>query len=142
MEPVQILPHLNAFFNVVVTLLLVAGFVAIRKGNRRLHPRIMISAVLTGIIFICCYGLQVYLVGHQRFPGDDWVRSVFLLILGTHTFLAVLAVPLIITVLVLARTERFTTHRRLARITFPIWLYVSITGVIIYWMNNHLRPPL
>ncbi len=77
-----------------------------------------------------------------RMKADDWVRTVFRVILTTHITLAVVVVPLIQRTFFLATRERFSEHRRLARITFPIWLYVAVTGLIVYAMNNHLRPPL
>jgi putative membrane protein len=135
------LPHLNALLNLGVFLLLVAGFVAIRRDRRRLHPRLMLSAFSLGVLFLAAYVAQVVLSGHQRFPGDDWVRTVFLAILTSHTLLAIAAVPLIVRVIYLGANRRFEAHRRLARVALPVWLYVALTGVVIYWMNNHLRPP-
>jgi putative membrane protein len=135
------LPHLNAFLNLGIFLLLIAGFVAIRRGRRRLHPRLMLSAFALGVLFLAAYVAQVVFSGHQRFPGDDWVRTVFLTILTSHTLLAIAAVPLIVRVIYLGANRRFEQHRRLARVTLPVWLYVALTGVVIYWMNNHLRPP-
>jgi putative membrane protein len=121
--------------------LLIGAFVAIRRGNRELHPRLMLSALAFGIGFLILYVVQVALTGHRRFPGDDAVRTLFLAILATHTTLAVLAVPLVLRSVHLAARARFAEHRRLVRITYPVWLYVSLSGVVIYWMNNHLRPP-
>ena len=97
-------------------------------------------AVKFGILFLVGYVVQTGVVGHQRFPGDDWVRQVFVWVLFTHTFLAVLVVPMIIRMLVLARRENWTKHRALAKWTFPIWVYVTFTGLFIYVMNNFVRP--
>jgi putative membrane protein len=120
----------------------VCGLVAIRRGNRRMHPRLMVGAFAVGAVFLVLYVLQVSLLGHRRFPGDDGVRTFFLAVLATHTVLAVAVVPLVLRALYLGLKARFAEHRRLVRITYPVWLYVSATGAIIYWMNYHLRPPL
>ena len=135
------LPHWNAVLNLGIAVLLVSAFAAIRRGRRDLHPRLMVGALALGALFLVSYVVQVSLVGHSRFPGDDWVRTLFVAILATHTLLAVAVVPLALRTVTLAAHGRFPEHRRIARITFPIWLYVSLTGVVIYWMNNHLRPP-
>lgn len=137
----DLLPHLNGALNGVMGSLLVAGLVAIRRGNRRLHPRLMVAAFALGVCFLVLYVVDWYLVGHRRFPGDDAVRTLFLTILTTHTVLAVIVVPLVLRTLQLGIQERFAEHRRIVRFTYPMWLYVSVTGVVIYWMNNFLRPP-
>jgi uncharacterized membrane protein YozB (DUF420 family) len=142
MVPTQVLPHLNGALNGLITVLLVCAFVAIRRGRRDLHPKLMLSAVIAGALFLVFYVVQFSLVGHRRFPGDDAVRTIFLVILTTHTVLAVAAVPLVLRALSLGLRQRFAEHRRIVRISYPVWLYVSVTGVLIYWMNNHLRPPV
>ena len=134
------LPHINMALNILIALLLLAGFVAIRKGKKTLHPRLMVSAVVSGLLFLGTYALQVGLTGHKSFPGDDWVRKVFLTVLITHTILAVAVPPLVMRALYLAIKDRLDEHRPLARITFGVWLYVAVTGVVVYAMNNHLRP--
>ena len=140
MTLVEALPHINAALNGTVAALLIAGFVAIRKGKRELHPKLMLSAFGVGLVFLAGYVLQVALTGHKRFPGDDWVRSAFLVVLLTHTILAVVIVPLVLRTLYLGLKKRLDEHKRIARITFALWLYVAVTGVVIYAMNNHLRP--
>jgi putative membrane protein len=135
------LPHWNAALNLGIAVLLVSAFAAIRRGRRDLHPRLMVAALTLGALFLISYVVQVWLVGHTRFPGDDWVRTLFVAILTTHTLLAVTVVPLALRTVYLAARGRFPEHRRIARVSFPIWLYVSVTGVVIYCMNNHLRPP-
>lgn len=137
----ELLPHVIGALNGIVTALLVLAWIAIRRGHRSLHPRLMVTAFATGILFLGLYVLQVSLVGHRRFPGEDGVRTVFLLILATHTALAVVVAPLVLRALFLGAKARFAEHRRLVRITYPAWLYVSLTGVVIYWMNHWLRPP-
>jgi putative membrane protein len=137
----EMLPHVGGALNAAVFALLIAAFVAIRRGRRELHPKLMLSAFALGVGFLVLYVAQVALMGHRRFPGDDAVRTLFLAILGTHTVLAVASVPLVLRAVYLGARERFPEHRRIVRFTYPIWLYVSLTGVVIYWMNHHLRPP-
>jgi putative membrane protein len=141
MEPAKVLPQLLASLNAVNIALLVTAFAAIRRGNRERHRALMLTNLGVAALFIVVYVTQMSLVGHKRFPGDDWVRTVFLVILTSHTILAVSLVPLVLRTVYLALKERFAEHRRIARVTFPIWLYISATGVVIYWMNHHLRPP-
>ena len=136
----SLLPHFNAFLNALVVILILWGYAAIRRGNRTLHPKLMKSAVAAGLLFLVGYVVQTAALGHSRFPGNDWVRTVFLLVLGTHTILAVIAGPLILRMVYLGVKDRFEAHKKLARIAYPIWVYVSVTGVLIYWMNNFLRP--
>lgn len=136
----SVLPHVNGFLNAVVVVLIVWGYAAIRRGDRMLHPRLMKSAVGAGVLFLAGYIVQTVLAGHTRFPGNDWVRTMFLLILGTHTVLAVIVGPLVLRMLYLGVKGRLEAHKKLARFAYPVWVYVSITGVLIYWMNNFLRP--
>jgi len=126
--------------NGLSAILLVTAFAAIRRGNLERHRNLMLTNLCVSILFLICYVVQIATVGHKSFPGDDWVRVVFLTILTTHTILAVCLVPLALRTFFLAFRQRFSEHRRIARITFPVWLYVSVTGVVIYWMVNHLRP--
>jgi len=134
------LPHINGFLNAVVLFLLTWGYLAIRRDDRILHPRVMLSALAVGALFVAGYATQTILKGHSRFPGDDWVRSFFVIMLTTHTVLAVITPPLVLVLVVLALKQQFERHRRLARFVFPIWYYVAVTGLLIYWMNNYLRP--
>jgi putative membrane protein len=142
MDLAETLPRILASLNAVNIALLTAAFTAIRRGRRDRHRALMLANLGIAVLFIAVYLAQMSLVGHKRFPGDDWVRTLFLAILTSHTILAVSLVPLVLRTLYLALKERFAEHRRIARITFPIWLYVSVTGVVIYWMINHLRPPI
>jgi putative membrane protein len=134
------LPHVNALLNLSITLVVAAGYIAIRRGHRELHPRLMKTAIALGLLFVIGYVAQVSIQGHRRFPGDDWVRTAFVVLLLSHTILAVLLVPLLIRTVFLAVKKRFESHRRIAPWTLWIWLYVSSTGVIIYAMNTFLRP--
>jgi uncharacterized membrane protein YozB (DUF420 family) len=136
------LPHFNASLNLIIFFLVGAGYLAIRRGDRVLHPRLMKTAIGFGMVFVVGYIAQVLLVGHARFPGEDWVRSLFVVILLTHTALAVTLVPMLVRAVYLAMKGRLEEHRRFAPYAMGIWLYVSSTGVVIYWMNNWLRPAI
>jgi len=142
MDPAETLPRLLAGLNAVSATLLVTALAAIKQGRRERHKRLMVVNLGVSALFLVVYVSQQVLVGHQRFPGDDWVRTLFLCILTTHTILALVLVPLALRTFFLGFKQRFDEHRRIARWTFPIWLYISVTGVVIYWMNHHLRPPV
>ena len=129
---VAALPGVNAALNALSAVLALAGFVAIRRGARALHRRLMISAVTTSALFLAGYLTRLALTGVHRFPGAGILRTVYFAILGSHTLLAALAAPLVLVTLALALRARFPAHRRLARATLPIWLYVSATGVAVY----------
>ncbi len=132
------LPTLNAVLNASSALLLGLGFAAIRAGRREAHRRFMLAAVTTSSLFLGSYLVYHFQVGSVRFTGTGAVRTVYLTILATHTVLAVAILPLVLMTLRLAHRERFPAHRRLARVTLPIWAYVSVTGVVIYWMLYRL----
>ena len=128
----SVLPGVNATLNALSAVLVVAGFVAIRRGRRDVHRAFMLSAVACSVLFLAGYLTRMALTGVHRFPGQGLLRTTYLAVLGSHTLLAVVAAPLVIVTLTLALRQRFGTHRRLARTTLPIWLYVSVTGVIVY----------
>ena len=142
MDLLEILSRLLASLNAINIALLLTAYAAIRRGDRDRHRRLMLANLGIAVGFLTIYILQTSLVGYKKFPGDDWVRTLFLTILTSHTILAVSLVPLVLRTVYLAFKQRFAEHRRIARITFPIWLYVSFTGIIVYWMINHLRPPI
>ena len=132
------LPALNACLNAASALLLATGYVLIRRGQRVAHKRVMLAALGSSALFLTSYLVYHAQVGSVRFRGQGTVRTVYFTILLTHTVLAVVIVPLVGMTLVPALRERFDRHRRLARITLPLWAYVSVTGVVIYWMLYHL----
>ncbi len=134
------LPLLNACLNATSTVLLLIGYGLIRTGRRSLHKRFMIAALTTSSVFLISYLVYHYNVGSVKFTGEGWVRVVYFSILISHTILAASVPPLAIVTLVRALRERFDRHRVIARWTFPIWLYVSVTGVIIYIMLYQLFP--
>ena len=132
---IEHLPHINVFLNLVITILVVAAFRAVRRGDRRQHARLMKAAVTVGVLFLLGYVTHTLVAGHQRFPGNGALRSIFLTILVTHTMLAVAIVPMIARSIQLAVRDRIAEHRRWVRFTLPAWLYVCVTGLVIYTMN-------
>jgi putative membrane protein len=142
MDLVTILPQLLASLNAINIALLLTAYAAIRSGDRDRHRRLMVANLGIAVAFLTIYIIQTSTVGYKKFPGDDWLRTLFLTILASHTLLAVSLVPLVLRTVYLAFGQRFAEHRRIARITFPIWLYVSFTGIVVYWMINHVRPPV
>jgi putative membrane protein len=126
------LPGVNAALNALSGALALAGYLAIRRGARVLHRRLMLGAVATSALFLAGYLGRLALTGVHRFPGTGALRAAYLAVLGSHTLLAALAAPLVLVTLALALRARFAVHRRLARVTLPIWLYVSATGVAVY----------
>jgi putative membrane protein len=136
----DVLPSVNATLNATSAVLLVLGFRAIRAGDRRRHRALMLAALGSSLLFLVSYVTRIALTGTHRFPGDGALRTAYLAVLGSHTLLAALAGPLVVATLVLALRGRFPSHRRIARVTLPVWLYVSVTGVVVYVMLYHLAP--
>jgi len=132
--PIEQLPTVNACLNGTAAILLITGFLAIRTGKRERHRRLMEGAFAVSALFLISYLTYHALHGATRFPGHGIARSIYLTILGSHTLLAILALPLVLWTFRLAGREQFDAHKRWARWTFPIWLYVSVTGVVVYWM--------
>jgi uncharacterized membrane protein YozB (DUF420 family) len=130
----------NAVLNALATVLLVAGWTFIRRGNVKAHRAAMVAAFGVSAVFLGCYLTYHYLVGHVPFRGQGAVRAVYFAILISHILLAVLVPVLALRMFFLAWRGRWESHRRLGRITLPIWLYVSVTGVVIYAMLYHLVP--
>jgi putative membrane protein len=123
---------LNASLNGISAVLLAGGYVAIRNGKIAIHKKFMLSAFTVSTIFLISYLVYHYRVGHVRFQGQGWIRPVYFALLISHTILAITIVPLILVTLRRAWLERFDKHRVIARWTFPLWMYVSVTGVVVY----------
>jgi uncharacterized membrane protein YozB (DUF420 family) len=132
------LPTLNAILNGSSAVLLAFGFAMIRAGRREAHRRFMLAALTTSTLFLVSYLVYHFQVGSVRFGGAGAIRNLYLTVLATHTVLAIAIVPLVLVTLRLALRGRFPVHRRLARVTLPLWTYVSVTGVVIYWMLYRL----
>lgn len=128
------LPTLNAALNSLSAVFLCAGYFFIRHGNREAHRRCMLAAFGCSALFLISYLIYHFQVGSVGFKGQGWIRPVYFTILISHTILAAAVPPLALITLVRGLRARFDDHRRIARWTLPIWLYVSVTGVVIYQM--------
>jgi len=128
------MPGVNATLNATSATLLLLGFGAIRSGRREIHKRLMVSAFAASAVFLIGYVIYHYAHGDTQYQGEGTIRVVYFTILITHVLLSIVMLPVILTTFYLAARERFTAHKRLARWTLPIWLYVSVTGVVIYFM--------
>lgn len=133
------LPALNACLNTLSTLLLTMGFVFIKRRNETAHRNCMLAALGTSTLFLASYLYYHFHAGRTVFP-DNWFRPIYLVILLTHTVLAVVIVPLIIAAVVQAFRRRFDSHRKITRWTWPMWMYVSVTGVLIYLLLYQIFP--
>jgi putative membrane protein len=136
----EILPPINASLNATSAVLIALGWRAIRAGDRDRHRAFMIAALCVSALFLVGYLTRVALTGTHRFPGTGLLRSAYLLLLGSHTILAAAIVPLIGFAVYFAWKGRFDAHRRVARFAIPAWLYVSVTGVIVYVMLYWVAP--
>lgn len=138
------LPAVNAALNATAALLLVLGLRAIRRGERERHRRIMWSAGAVSAAFLACYLYYHFAIARgepTRFHREGWPKAAYLALLLSHTVLAMVNLPMVLRTFWLAHKERWEAHRRLARWTFPIWMYVSVTGVAVYVVLYHLNPP-
>ncbi|HEX8175320.1 MAG TPA: DUF420 domain-containing protein [Pyrinomonadaceae bacterium] len=135
------LPHLNAVLNSLSAVFLVAGFLFIRRGKILAHKRMMTGALLSSTLFLVSYLIYHFVFqGLTRFTGQGVIRAFYLGILFTHTVLATVILPFVLVTVTRALRGDFARHRRVARWTFPMWLYVSVTGVIVYLMLYRMKP--
>lgn len=140
------LPAVNAGLNGLAGLFLLAGYACIRRGRREAHRNCMVAALATSTLFLACYLYyhyamkQAYGEAHTRFVNPAWFRPYYLAILFTHLVGAFAIVPLVLITVRRAWRERFDAHRRIARWTWPIWMYVSVTGVVIYFLLYQVFP--
>jgi len=132
---------LNATLNGTSAVLLAAGYAAIRSGKIQLHKKLMLTAFFVSCSFLVSYLVYHYRVGHVAFQGRGWIRPVYFALLLSHTVLAIVIVPLILITLRRAFLERFDKHRLIARYTLPLWFYVSVTGVIVYFLLYQIYAP-
>ena len=133
-----IYPVINAALNGTSAMLLLAGRWQIKRGRMAAHRALMLTAVCTSALFLTSYLYYHWHVGSIPFQGQGWSRPLYFSILISHTILAVTIVPLVLITLSRALRQRFDRHRAIARWTYPLWLYVSVTGVVIYFMLYHL----
>ena len=134
------LPTLNAILNATSGILIIIGYVMIRRGKINAHRACMIGAVTTSIIFLISYLIYHFNVGATKFAGTGWSRPFYFTVLISHTILAVVLAPVVVVTLRRALKGDFKRHQKIARWTFPMWVYVSITGVLVYFMLYHWFP--
>lgn len=142
MIEVSQLPAVNAVLNTTSATLLAYGYWLIRRARRSAHRRCMIAAFGVSVLFLTSYVIYHYHAGSVRFPGTGWVRPVYFSVLVSHIVLAAVILPLILVTFARALRGRFEPHRRIARWTLPLWLYVSVTGVVVYVMLYVLYAPV
>ncbi|HSE25608.1 MAG TPA: DUF420 domain-containing protein [Pyrinomonadaceae bacterium] len=140
MDLLSYLPHLNACLNSASAVLLFSGYLFIRRHNVKAHRNCQVSALVVSTLFLISYLVYHFNHGTTRFTGQGIARPIYFTILTTHTILAIVIVPLILITFYRALRSDFERHRRIARITLPLWLYVSITGVIVYLMLYQIYP--
>jgi putative membrane protein len=135
-------PTINAGLNLTCFVLLVAGRLAIARGDRALHRKRMLGAFAVSTIFLVSYVIRFATTGAHRYPGEGWDRALYLVLLFSHMTLAVVLVPLVVGALRRGLRGDYASHRRIVRFTWPIWMYVSVTGVIVFLMLYVLAPVL
>jgi len=133
----NLLAPLNALLNLTSAIFLLTGFLFIRQRKVRLHRRAMTGALVASALFLFFYMLRVSLTGTHRFAGEGVVKTVYISLLFSHMVLAIVILPMVARLIYLVRVSRFHAHARLARWTFPIWLYVSVTGLVVYVLLYH-----
>ena len=141
MTLVDVLPHVTAGLNALAGVLILIGFALIKSGNRLAHKKVMTAAMVVSAVFLATYLLHHALHPLHQFPGEGVIRPVYFTLLATHVLLAVAVTPMIIITFLRGRralaTGETARHRALARWTFPIWLYVSVSGIVVYWLLFH-----
>jgi uncharacterized membrane protein YozB (DUF420 family) len=132
------LPAVNATLNALATLFLVFGYIQIKRGNWQIHKRLMLCAMTTSTIFLISYLIYHFNIGSKPFPGLGIVRIIYFVILISHVVLAVTILPLALITVARGLRGQNDRHRRIARVTLPLWLYVSVTGIVVYLMLYQL----
>lgn len=133
-EPLSFLPPIYATINGITAVVLVSAVIAIKNGKRKLHERLMTSAIALSLTFLVMYVAYHMTADSTKFGGEGVIQFVYFFILISHIFLSIAVIPLVLITYVRALAERFDRHKNIAKITFPIWLYVAVTGVIVYLM--------
>jgi putative membrane protein len=133
-EPLSFLPPIYATINGITAVVLVAGVLAIKNGNRKLHERLMTTAIALSVAFLVMYVAYHMTSDSTKFGGEGIIRPIYFFILISHILLSIAVIPLVLITYVRALAERFDRHKKIAKITFPIWLYVAVTGVVVYLM--------
>ena len=137
---IQTLPAVNATLNGLTAILLTTGWIFIKSGHKKAHAACMISALVMSTLFLTCYLTYHFLGGLTKFTTPGWPKIIYFFILATHVPLAVLILPFIFAAVYFAAREKFETHKKITRWLWPVWMYVSVTGVIIYVMLYWLFP--
>ena len=132
------LPLVNAVLNTCSFILLLSGYVFIKKGDSATHKKFMVSATITSALFLISYIIYHNAVGSVPYPYHNWTRTLYLIILIPHIIFAALMVPFILALLRFAFLEKFDKHKRLAKFVWPVWIFVSLSGLVIYLMLYHL----
>lgn len=135
-------PAINAALNGTCAVLLIAGRLAIARRDQEAHRRYMLGAFTVATVFLISYLIRFATTGAHRYPGDGWDKIVYLIVLFSHMVMAVVLVPVVLRALQHALRGRFAQHLRIVKWGWPIWMYVSVTGVIVYFMLYHLAPVL
>ena len=133
-EPLSFLPPIYATINGITAVVLVSAVLAIKKGNRKLHERLMTVAIALSLAFLVMYVAYHMTSDSTKFGGEGFIRLVYFVLLISHILLSIAVIPLVLITYVRALAAKFDQHKKIAKITFPIWLYVAITGVIVYIM--------
>ncbi|MDD5150888.1 MAG: DUF420 domain-containing protein [Flavobacterium sp.] len=133
-EPLSFLPPIYAAINGITAIVLVAGVLAIKNGNRKLHERLMTTAIALSVSFLVMYVAYHMTSDSTKFGGEGIIRYVYFFILISHIVLSIAVIPLVLITYVRALANTFDKHKKIAKITFPIWLYVAVTGVVVYLM--------
>lgn len=134
------LPAVNACLNSASTILLTIGYIFIKQGRKVAHRNCMVGALITSTIFLACYLTYHYNAGRTTFQDPQWFRPIYLVILLTHTVLAMVIVPMVLITVFFALRQKWDSHKMIARLTWPIWMYVSVTGVLIYLLLYQIFP--
>lgn len=133
-EPLTFLPPIYASVNAITAIVLVAAFIAIKKGNRKLHERLNTFAIFCSLLFLVMYVAYHMTSESTSFGGEGMIAYVYYFILITHIILSIVVIPFVLTTYMRAKLTDFPAHKKIAKITFPLWLYVAVTGVIVYIM--------
>lgn len=133
-EPMPYLPPIYATINGITAVLLVAAVMAIKNGNRKLHERLMTTAICCSVVFLVMYVAYHMTTERTNYGGDGAMKTLYFFILASHILLSIAIIPMVLISYVRALAERFDAHKKIAKITFPLWLYVAVTGVIVYLM--------
>ena len=133
-EPLSFLPPIYATINGITAIVLILAVIAIKKGNQKVHENLMTTAIGLSVAFLVMYVAYHMTTDSTKFGGEGMIRNVYFIILITHILLSIAVIPLVMITYVRALAEKFDKHKKIAKITFPIWLYVAVTGVIVYLM--------